>query len=42
MRRSARCAGPKFCSMNHSAKTQEFTEADAEAVQLTQIAAVPH
>ncbi len=24
--------GPKFCSMNHSAKTQEFTEADAEAV----------
>src|SRR5689334_5062816 len=30
--------GPKFCSMNHSAKTQEFTEADAEAV-LTQIAA---
>ena len=31
--------GPKFCSMNHSNKTQEFTEADAEAV-LTQIAAV--
>ena len=30
--------GPKFCSMNHSAKTQEFTEEDAEAV-LTQIAA---
>jgi hypothetical protein len=30
--------GPKFCSMNHSSKTQEFTEADAEAV-LTQIAA---
>jgi phosphomethylpyrimidine synthase len=29
--------GPKFCSMNHSNKTQEFTEADAEAV-LTQIA----
>src|SRR5579872_2142452 len=29
--------GPKFCSMNHSTKTQEFTEADAEAV-LTQIA----
>src|SRR6516165_6372157 len=28
--------GPKFCSMNHSSKTQEFTEADAEAV-LTQI-----
>jgi phosphomethylpyrimidine synthase len=24
--------GPKFCSMNHSAKTQEFTEADANAV----------
>jgi phosphomethylpyrimidine synthase len=24
--------GPKFCSMNHSAKTQEFTEADALAV----------
>src|SRR5436190_471441 len=30
--------GPKFCSMNHSAKTQEFTEAEAEAI-LTQIAA---
>jgi phosphomethylpyrimidine synthase len=30
--------GPKFCSMNHSNKTQEFTEKDAEAV-LTQIAA---
>jgi phosphomethylpyrimidine synthase len=29
--------GPKFCSMNHSAKTQEFTEADAQAV-LAQIA----
>ena len=29
--------GPKFCSMNHSVKTQEFTEADAEAV-LTNIA----
>ena len=29
--------GPKFCSMNHSAKTQEFTEADARAV-LGQIA----
>jgi hypothetical protein len=33
--------GPKFCSMNHSVKTQEFTEADAAAVladsQLTQI-----
>ena len=26
--------GPKFCSMNHSAKTQEFTEADAEQVLL--------
>jgi phosphomethylpyrimidine synthase len=24
--------GPKFCSMNHSAKTEKFTEADAEAV----------
>jgi len=24
--------GPKFCSMNHSAKTQDFTDADAEAV----------
>ncbi|HLH04167.1 MAG TPA: phosphomethylpyrimidine synthase ThiC [Bryobacteraceae bacterium] len=24
--------GPKFCSMNHSAKTQEFTEADAQQV----------
>jgi len=24
--------GPKFCSMNHSVKTQEFTEADANAV----------
>src|SRR6202171_3612851 len=33
--------GPKFCSMNHSVKTQEFTEAVAEAV-LTQIAAAPH
>jgi phosphomethylpyrimidine synthase len=33
--------GPKFCSMNHSVKTQEFTEADAEAV-LTQIATAPH
>src|ERR1700687_3205761 len=38
--------GPKFCSMNHSAKTQEFTEADAQAVlnasepNLTQIANV--
>jgi phosphomethylpyrimidine synthase len=30
--------GPKFCSMNHSNKTQEFTEQDAAAV-LTQIAA---
>ena len=32
--------GPKFCSMNHSVKTQTFTEADAEAV-LAQIANVP-
>jgi phosphomethylpyrimidine synthase len=24
--------GPKFCSMNHSAKTQEFTEQDALAI----------
>src|SRR5215467_554382 len=33
--------GPKFCSMNHSVKTQEFTEADAAAVLgLTQIANV--
>ncbi len=24
--------GPKFCSMNHSSKTQEFTDADAAAV----------
>jgi hypothetical protein len=24
--------GPKFCSMNHSSKTQEFTAEDAEAV----------
>jgi phosphomethylpyrimidine synthase len=24
--------GPKFCSMNHSAKTEEFTAEDAEAV----------
>jgi phosphomethylpyrimidine synthase len=24
--------GPKFCSMNHSAKTQEFTEAQAAAI----------
>ncbi|HEX4168294.1 MAG TPA: phosphomethylpyrimidine synthase ThiC [Bryobacteraceae bacterium] len=24
--------GPKFCSMNHSAKTQEFTDADAASV----------
>ncbi len=27
--------GPKFCSMNHSAKTEEFTAADAEAVLLS-------
>jgi len=32
--------GPKFCSMNHSTKTQEFTAEDAEAV-LTQIAGAP-
>ncbi len=31
--------GPKFCSMNHSAKTKEFTEADAQAV-LDQIAVI--
>src|SRR5260221_7533259 len=33
--------GPKFCSMNHSAKTQEFTAEDADAIlakDLTQIA----
>jgi phosphomethylpyrimidine synthase len=24
--------GPKFCSMNHSAKTEQFTTADAEAI----------
>ena len=29
--------GPKFCSMNYSSKTREFTAADAESV-LTQIA----
>src|SRR5947209_18439598 len=33
--------GPKFCSMNHSVKTQEFTAADAEAV-LAQIATAPN
>jgi phosphomethylpyrimidine synthase len=33
--------GPKFCSMNHSAKTKEFTEADAESI-LTQIATTAH
>src|SRR4051794_33761447 len=27
--------GPKFCSMNHSAKTQEFSEEDAAAVLAT-------
>jgi phosphomethylpyrimidine synthase len=27
--------GPKFCSMNHSAKTEEFTEEDAAAVLAT-------
>ncbi len=30
--------GPKFCSMNHSAKTQEFTEADAAAVLANEVA----
>ena len=29
--------GPKFCSMNHSAKTKNFTEEEAQAV-LAQIA----
>ena len=33
--------GPKFCSMNHSNKTMEFTAADAEAV-LTRIAGTTH
>src|ERR1700684_1963383 len=33
--------GPKFCSMNHSSKTQAFTEADANAV-LAQIATAPN
>ena len=33
--------GPKFCSMNHSAKTQEFTEADAIAVLASNGAAEP-
>jgi phosphomethylpyrimidine synthase len=33
--------GPKFCSMNHSAKTQEFTEADADAVLASNAAAEP-
>jgi phosphomethylpyrimidine synthase len=28
--------GPKFCSMNHSAKTEQFTAADAEAVLASQ------
>jgi phosphomethylpyrimidine synthase len=32
--------GPKFCSMNHSAKTEQFTEQDAQAV-LAQIALAP-
>jgi phosphomethylpyrimidine synthase len=32
--------GPKFCSMNHSAKTEEFTTSDADAV-LAQIATAP-
>ena len=34
--------GPKFCSMNHSVKTQEFTAADAEAVPGQQIATAPN
>src|SRR5471032_2984166 len=33
--------GPKFCSMNHSVKTKEFTAADAESV-LAQIANAPN
>ena len=33
--------GPKFCSMNHSAKTEKFTEADAQAVLATIAAAAP-
>jgi phosphomethylpyrimidine synthase len=33
--------GPKFCSMNHSAKTQEFTEADADAVLASSAVAEP-
>jgi phosphomethylpyrimidine synthase len=33
--------GPKFCSMNHSAKTQEFTEADANAVLASAVAPDP-
>jgi hypothetical protein len=33
--------GPKFCSMNHSAKTQEFTEADADAVLASAAVAEP-
>jgi phosphomethylpyrimidine synthase len=32
--------GPKFCSMNHSSKTQEFTESDAAAVLSEQAALV--
>ena len=28
--------GPKFCSMNHSAKTEQFTAEDAEAVLAAQ------
>jgi len=27
--------GPKFCSMNHSAKTEQFTEAEANAILAT-------
>ena len=33
--------GPKFCSMNHSSKTEQFTEADADAVLATISNAVP-
>jgi phosphomethylpyrimidine synthase len=32
--------GPKFCSMNHSSKTQEFTEEDAAAVLANEAALV--
>ena len=33
--------GPKFCSMNHSAKTTEFTEADANAVLASSVEVDP-